>query len=209
MLAALIPHRHDHADRAWRVPRHLKNGRGHVAHFQRHAVGGVDVALHLRKRRGRRRRGWRRRRGIRGCPSAPPTAATTAGALQIDLPVVAMHDGLRAGHPLNVLAAAGVIEVVVPEHQVLDLHRVELQLLHLGQDDVARVFLAVHGVEHDVSVVRRDQPRTDPGVADPVEVVEEPLPPDDNRRARRRVGLQFGLAVGHADRRAVAVLRAA
>ena len=78
-----------------------------------------------------------------------------------------------------VFAAAGVIEVVVAEDQVLDLHRVELQLLHRGDDDVARVILAVHRVEHDVAVVRRDQPGADAGVADPVEVVEQPLPADD------------------------------
>ena len=164
-----------------------------------------------RCRRRRRRRGSRRGIAARlgAAPAAAPAAAAPAGALEIELPVVAVHHGLRAGQLLDVLAAAGVIEMVVAEDQVLDLLRVELQLLHRRDDDVLRVILAVHRVEQDVAVVRRDQPRADAGIADPVEVVEQPLAAEDLRRARRRERRELRLAVGHADGRAVGILRAA
>ena len=160
---------------------------GDVADGELHAVGGVDVALHLRQRRGAGGGGVGGRARPRAHRRGPTAAATAAaGALQVELPVVAMHDRFRAGQALDVFAAAGVIEMVVAEDQVLDLHGIEIQLLDRGDDDVARVFLAVHRVEQDVAVVRRDQPRADAGVADPVEVVEQALPADDLGRTRRR-----------------------
>jgi hypothetical protein len=101
-----------------------------------------------------------------------------------------------------------VIEVMVAEHQVLDLHRIQIELRDGWDDDVARVLLAVHRIEQDVSVVRRDQPRADARVADPVEVVEQTLTADHRWRVWCRKRLKTRFAVGNANRRPLLIRRA-
>src|SRR5213592_1224382 len=80
------------------VSGHREDRAGDVADRDLHAVGRVDVTFHLSYRCVVRR-----------------TTSTAARALEIDFPVVAMHDRLGAGQPLNVRASASMVEVVVAE----------------------------------------------------------------------------------------------
>jgi hypothetical protein len=81
-----------------------------------------------------------------------------------------------------------MVEVRVAVNRVPDLGRIEPDLAHAGEDDVLGVVLVVHGVEQDVAVVRGDDPRPDAGVAEPPEIVGEPLRRHGLGLARRGEG---------------------
>ena len=177
-------HGHDHRHRSRRVAGHLVERRRHlllVANRDLHAVGRFDVACH--------------RFAIvrvleRSITAALPAALGQVGR-EVQVPVGPVLDGLGAADLLEVPAATRVVAVMVAEDQKLDVLRIEARLLHGRDDDVARVGGVVHRVIHDVAVVRRDDPRADARIADPVEVVEHALNAEDLRRARRRIRRQL------------------
>ena len=144
---AAVQHREGVGQRARRMAGSEPDGHGRLAERDLHAVGGDDVAL-------------RRHRLV------------PVRILRNQIPVGPAHDDARAVPSLQHLGAADVVAMGVGDDDILDVLRIEAELLHPADDQ----FLGVVGkdrVEEDDPVARRQRPGRVELAADEVEIVED------------------------------------
>ena len=144
MTLTVVEHRHDRRHRARRMPRRDVHRQCRVAEGQLLAIGHDHVAL-----------GFPRR------------------ILLIEhVPVGRGHQDACAELVLQVLGAAGVIEVPVADEDVLDVSGIESELLQAADHFVFNR-VVVDCVDQDDALRCRDRPRRELGHPDVVHVVED------------------------------------